>query len=108
MSIPPRQLGLIYVVVASLMLGAMPTAGRLAFDSGADNAAVQLGRFILAVLLMTPLFLRYWPNFKILARRPGMMAVISLMVGGAATGNLGAVQYIPVAVASLLFFTFPL
>jgi len=107
-SLPPRVLGLLCVLVASILLGIMPTAGRLAFEVGADNAAVQLARFVIGVLLMTPLFFRYWPNFKILARRPGMMLILSLMVGGAAAGNVGAAQFIPVAVGSLLFFTFPL
>ena len=103
-----RLKGFGYVVVASVLLGLLPTAGRLAFDAGADNTGIQTARFIGATVIMIPLFFKYWDNMKILMQRPWMMALLSVLVGMAAGGNIGAVQYIPVAIASLLFFTFPL
>lgn len=105
-ALDPR--GLAAVLVAAISFGLVPTLARLALDGGADMPTILAVRSILA-----------WTGVYALARamgeRPALLsadglrgALIGVPLAAASFGYLGAVRLIPVSLATLIFFTFPL
>lgn len=100
--------GLGFVVVTALFFGSGPTLARLAFDGGTGVLTLQIARFLVAAVGL-------WSWLAITGRiRPVPRARIPLILAmvllstGASFGYMTSVRSIPVPVASLTFFTFPL
>jgi drug/metabolite transporter (DMT)-like permease len=100
--------GLACVLVAALCYGLGPTLGRLAYDAGSDPATVLAFRSAFAFLII-------WTILGARGARPmtrGPLPRRALALGGllmtASVGYYGAVKLIPVGLAALIFFTFPL
>lgn len=105
-ALDPR--GLAAVLVAAVSFGLAPTLARMALDGGTDAPTVLAVRSVLA-----------WAGVYALARamggkpdlfsKQGLRGVlIGIPLAAASFGYLGAVRFIPVSLATLIFFTFPL
>ena len=106
----PRRalLGGALVVVVALAFTSSVILARLAYDAGSDAVTVLALRYSVAATLLYIYFLlrgqAAW-----LPRPLGLKAMaIGLLVATYAYGYLGAVQYIPVSLAVLVFYTYPL
>lgn len=106
----PRRalLGSALVVLVALAFTSSVILARLAYDAGSDAVTVLALRYSVAAMLLYLYFLlrgqAAW-----LPRRLGAKAFgIGLLVATYAYGYLGAVQYIPVSLAVLIFYTYPL
>lgn len=100
--------GLGFVAVTALFFGAGPTLARLAFDGGTGVLTLQIARFLVAAVGLWAWLAvsgRIRPVAK--ARFPLILAMV-LLSTGASFGYMTSVRSIPVPVASLTFFTFPL
>ena len=100
--------GLGFVVVTALFFGSGPTLARLAFDGGTGVLTLQIARFLVAAVglwawLAVTGRIRPLPR----ARLPLILAMV-LLSTGASFGYMTSVRSIPVPMASLTFFTFPL
>ena len=104
-----RQMqGLVLLCVTALFFGSAPTFARLAFDGGTDAVSLQVFRFAITgtATFAAAALTRHLPR---LAR--GQLVRLCLLALCTALSSycyMTAVRYIPVAVASLTFFTFPL
>lgn len=105
-ALDPR--GLAAVMIAAISFGLAPTLARMALDGGADMPTILAVRSMLA-----------WASVYALARamggRPNLFSahglrgvLIGVPLAAASFGYLGAVRFIPVSLATLIFFTFPL
>ena len=92
---------------AAIFYGFNTTLSRLAYDTGTTPVSLTLFRFLMsaAVMVMLVLILRKSWKLEVTAK-----LFVICVVGMFATsiGHLGAVNYIPVSLAAIIFYTFPL
>lgn len=96
------------VVFSTLSWGLITTFARVAYDGGATPHALVLtrfGAFVAVVGLLAPLAGR---NLKLSRRDFGASLWMALAVFGMSFGYLSSVAYIPVSLAAMIFYTFPL
>lgn len=101
-------LGTLLIVLAACCFGLITTLSRLAYDDGGSPVTQVLLRFVAFVALVGPLL-------KLMGRPLGLpragilsalgIAVLMLMMSA---GYLFSVAYIPVSLAAMIFYTFPL
>jgi drug/metabolite transporter (DMT)-like permease len=100
--------GMVAVVIAAVSFGACPTLARYAYDSGSDAATNlfvrSLAAFVGVYILARCTGLR--PRF--LSRDSLKGALVGIPLALASLGYLGSVNFIPVGLATLIFYTFPL
>jgi drug/metabolite transporter (DMT)-like permease len=100
-------LGIALVLSTAAMFGFAPTFARLAYDAGADVVTVLLARFVFVWLMLEAIArLRGAAPLEGRARRDAIG--VGLLMGLVSFGYMGAIRYIPVGLASLTFYTFPL
>lgn len=100
--------GLGFVVVTALFFGAGPTLARLAFDGGTGVLTLQIARFLMAAVGLWAWLLLTGRVQPVPASRIVLVVAMVLLSTGASFGYMTSVRSIPVPVASLTFFTFPL
>lgn len=99
-----------YLLIASVAVffGIAPSFGKLAFDGGTGPITLQLGRFILAVGVLW-VIIRVRGIARPVPRRIwGLLAALIGTTALASFGYMTSVSLIPVPLASLTFFVFPL
>ena len=83
------------------------TVSRYAYDDGANGLGVSTARAIFIVPAVY-LFCRLSGRVIRLSREDWRQIVgLGLLMGAAYYGHLGAIEFIPVGLAAILFFTFP-
>lgn len=100
--------GYVLVALVAIFFGIAPSFAKLAFDGGAGPVTLQFGRFLLAVFvlwaivvgrgLVRPVPRRLWP----------LLAALVTCTALASFGYMTSVAFVPVPLASLTFFVFPL
>ena len=100
--------GFAFIGTTALFFGAAPTFAKLAFDGGIDALSLQVFRFAIAFVAVigTMAILREAP--KIRRDQVARLALLACCTGFASFCYMTSVRYVPVAVATLTFFTFPL
>jgi drug/metabolite transporter (DMT)-like permease len=100
--------GFAFIIVTALFFGSAPTFARLAFDGGTGALTLQLARFALAGAGLSLLLAVTGRPMVIRRHHLPLLAALVVLSGGASYGYMTSVRSIPVPVASLVFFTFPL
>jgi drug/metabolite transporter (DMT)-like permease len=100
-------LGLLLAVVGSASYGLIITATRLAYDAGSNPITVICARAAVPAALIGLIMLARRQTFRLAPGAIGPMAGIALGQLGITIGYLGAVAYIPVSLAALVFFAHP-
>lgn len=105
---PGATLGTGFVIVSAVSFGVITTLGRLAYDGGSNPATVVLLRMLLFVAVIGAVLLLLRRRWRLDARvfaATLWMAVALLMMS---LGYLGSVAFIPVSLAALILYSFPL
>lgn len=97
-----------FVLLAALFFGAAPTLARLAFDGGTGTLTLQFARFAFATVGLGLLIAVLRTPLRVPRRHLPLLALLVVLSGGASYGYMTSVRHVPVPVASLVFFTFPL
>lgn len=100
--------GLALALLAGVFLGSAVAVARFAYDGGASGVVVAATR---TTLMITCIAIGLLVTGRTLRLPPGLMklAVLNGVLMTAMTyGNIGAVEFISVGLAALLFFTFPI
>jgi drug/metabolite transporter (DMT)-like permease len=100
--------GIALVVLSAICIAIVPSLAKLAYDGGSNTLSVITGRSVVSVIITLALLL--------LLRRPMQIPFRPLAIGlvmgvGYAIilyGYLGAVNYLPVNQAILIYFIHPL
>lgn len=101
-------LGMVLALGSASAFGAITTFARIAYEAGSNPLTVLVMRFAAATLVFGAICvllgrpLRLPPD----ARAPVALTGIAWFVG--AGGYLGSVHFIPVGLAAIIFFTFPI
>lgn len=92
---------------AAIFYGVNTTLSRLAYDTGTTPVSLTLYRFTLSAVIMILIVLVLRKSWR-LPVAPWLFGIC--ICGNMATsiGHLGAVKYIPVSLAAVIFYTFPL
>jgi drug/metabolite transporter (DMT)-like permease len=105
---PPQWVGTLVVVFSASCFGMIGTMARFAYDGGSNPLTIALLRVIalvVTVALALPL-LRRRPRLTPGALRATLVMAVATVAG--AWGFLGSVAYIPVSLAALVMYTYPL
>lgn len=107
--LPPATpaFGLLMAGVSALSLSVVTTAARFTYDGGGDPVTLVAARALVGFLCATALVL-------VLHRRPRFKAADGIVLAGMSAGQLminfgymTSVLYIPVSLAALIFYIFP-
>ena len=99
--------GKLFALLAAVSYGANTTLSRLAYDTGTDPFSLTVYRYLLITIIMIVIML--------VLQKPWHLRVSPWLFGGCvigmyvvSIGHLGAVNYIPVSLSAIIFYTYPL
>lgn len=101
------MIGYIAALSCSVGLGLAVAVARFAFEGGTNGVTVAVLRASLLVLLVGGYCLATGRNLRLPWRLWFPCFVLGLPMAVMFYGNIAAVQFIPIGLAALLFFTFP-
>lgn len=104
----PAVVGLALVGLSTMMLGSTPVFARLAYDAGSDAAMLTFGRYVIAGLVGLAVLLSQGRAVPLQRSDVLPVSVLGLVSLAQSLAYLGAVTLIPVGVAHVLLFLFPL
>jgi drug/metabolite transporter (DMT)-like permease len=101
-------LGIALTVISAATFGFSTTFSRLVYDSGGNLVAIVLLRTSVLVVVVGLLLLLLGRQLRL--DRKGLLATLWMSVTSAMVsfGYQGSVAYIPVSLAALVFYTYPL
>lgn len=99
--------GYIAAVACSLGLGLAVAVARLAFEGGTNGVSVAVLRAWLLVGMVGVFCLATGRGLRLPWRQWRHCLWLGLLMSMMFYGNIAAVQYIPIGLAALLFFTYP-
>ena len=106
---PAQQItGLAAAAAASISLGVITPAARIAYDGGVSTTTLVAFRVAVATVITAGLvaFLRRPWAFNPTALKPTLATVLGILM--VAFGYMSSVVFIPVSLSALIFFTFPI
>lgn len=101
------RLGLALAALSSAGYGLMISATRLAYDAGSNPATVIFLRAAVPALMLAVVLLIWRRGFVLAPGALRPIAGVALGQLGCTIGYLGAVAYIPVSLAALIFYAYP-
>ncbi|MFT5350986.1 MAG: drug/metabolite transporter (DMT)-like permease [Gammaproteobacteria bacterium] len=92
---------------AAIFYGFNTTLSRLAYDTGTTPASLTFYRFLMSTVAMVIIVLILRKGWRLKVRPLVFFCCVFGMVA-TSLGHLGAVNYIPVSLSAIIFYTFPL
>ncbi len=102
-----QMVGRVIALGAAIFCGFNTTLSRLACDTGTTPVSLTLYRFLMSAAVMILLLLVLRKSWK-LEVAPGLFAICVVGMFATSIGHLGAVNYIPVSLAAIIFYCFAL
>jgi len=99
--------GLALALLAGVFLGSAVAVARFAYEGGASGIVVASVRSILMTSLMAGFILYRGSGFGLPRKLVPLAMFNGVLMSAMTYGNIGAVEFISVGLAALLFFTFP-
>ena len=101
-------IGLLFAAISATSLGVVTTFARLAYDNGATPFAFITWRYVVG--LMAALTIAGVLKRSLKVPRAALMpvAAVTLAMAMISIGYLSSVHFIPVGLAALLFYTYPI
>jgi drug/metabolite transporter (DMT)-like permease len=101
------RLGVVLAIVSAVGYGTMITATRLSYDDGSNPLTLICARAAVPAAILALLMLGRGSAFALLPGALWPVAGIALGQLGITIGYLSAVAYIPVSLAALVFYAYP-
>ena len=100
--------GIFFSIASAACFGCVTTFARITYEQGSNSLTVGIFRSVFGIALCLLLIL--FQSKKIMLSTDKLKGVffVSLFTSGIALGYLGAVQFIPVGLAAIIFFTWPI
>lgn len=103
-----RGLGLLIVLLSAASFGAVTPFARLAYDHGVNVVTVMVVRYALAGLAILSYLTWRRQTWVLPERRLWQTLGLALLLGVLSFTYLGSIRYIPVSLAALIYYTYPL
>ena len=104
---PNDGLGMVFAITSSLGLGLAMVLSRYAYEGGANGLAVGTARAIFFVPAVFTFCVLTGRNLRLPIADWLQCAGLGFFMAMGFYGHVGAIEYIPVGLAAILFFTFP-
>jgi len=104
----PQRIGIAFSILSSLSYGSAPVFVRWAYDAGAVPLTLLALRYVIASVAIAAALLLSGRSFAMPAGRPFGGVIAGVFFSIMAYSYLLAIQRIPVSLAALLVFTYPL
>ncbi len=104
----PAKLGLVFALAAATLYGITIVFARIAFNGGANPGAVMELRFLAVAVTMAVVMRWRGRSFAVPRQVRLRLGLVCLGVFAVATGYIYSILFIPVSLAALIFYTFPL
>src|SRR5262245_1796138 len=101
-------IGVALVVMSTIALSTAPTAAKIAYDAGSNTLTVLALRGLIAIALMAVCLWVFGVSLRAHAAAVAYSALAGTFYAAMLYGYLGSVQYIPVSLAILIYFTHPI
>lgn len=105
---PPGAKAFFLLLLVAVLMGAHHVAARVAFDHGADVAAVIVARSVVTAFAVGALVIANRVSWALTRRQWGVMGFAGALVWLQSTLVYSATAHIPVALALLSFNTYPI
>lgn len=102
-----QLVGRVIALGAAVFYGFNTTLSRLAYDTGTNPLSLTLFRFVGSALLLVVIVLLWRKSCRLAVAPLTFLLCVCGMVG-TSIGHLGAVNFIPVSLSAIIFYTFPL
>ncbi|MGG5811668.1 EamA family transporter [Falsiroseomonas sp. CW058] len=99
--------GVALVLASAAAIAVVPTAARLAFEAGSNTLTVVTARGLIGAALLAAFVAASGRGFAMPRRSLRLGLLAGLAYSAMSYGFIGAVAYVPVAVAVLVYFTHP-
>lgn len=103
----PARLGIALALFSAVGYGTMITATRLAYDAGSNPLTLIVARAAVPGAILALIMLARRQSFALAPGAFRPVAGVALSQLGITIGYLGAVAYIPVSLAALVFYAYP-
>jgi drug/metabolite transporter (DMT)-like permease len=100
--------GIGFALAAALVYGLAPPFTRLAFDNGVPAMESTTWRTFALIVLFTIFVASRRVSLRVPKGAGSMLVLMCLSTSMISIGYLGSVQFVPVALAVIIFFTFPI
>lgn len=107
-SVESSATGYVLVALVAIFFGIAPSFAKLAFDGGSGPVTLQLGRFLLAAIILWAIVRARGPLRPVPRSLWPLLLALIVCTALASFGYMTSVSFIPVPLASLTFFVFPL
>ncbi len=102
------RLGLLVVLLSAASFGAVTPFAKLAYDGGVNVVTVMAVRYALAGLAVTGYLRWHRQRWRLAGQRLLQTLGLALFLGVMSFTYLGSIRYIPVSLAALIYYTYPL
>jgi drug/metabolite transporter (DMT)-like permease len=103
-----RRVGIVLVLTSTIAFAIGPIAARIAFDNGSNVLTVVAARGLIGAALLALLIVLFRQDFRISRAALHWCLACAAFSALMVYGLIGAVAYIPVSIATLIFFVHPL
>lgn len=100
--------GVALAFLAAIFLGTAVTVSRFAYNADASGIAIAGSRTLLITIVMAVIARYLGRSLKLDRKLMPFVLINGVLMAGMTYGNIGAVEFISIGLASLLFFTFPI
>jgi DME family drug/metabolite transporter len=104
----PVHAALAVALLAGIVLGTAVVVSRFAYDDGASGIVVAVVRSIIMALAVAVGLAVARIEWRLPRELAALALVNGVLMAAMTYGNIGAVEFIPIGLAQLLFFTFPI
>ncbi len=104
---PNDRLGLLFAIAAAVGLGMAVAVAQFAYLGGSNGLTVATARALLFVPVLALFCRATGRSLKVHRSDLMRLTLLGSLMAMAFYGNIGAVEYIPVGLTAILFFTFP-
>ncbi len=95
-------------LLAGIVLGAAAVVSRYAYDDGASGITVAVVRSVIMALAVAIGLAAARVEWRLPRALAGVALINGVLMAAMTYGNIGAIEFIPIGLAQLLFFTFPI
>ncbi|MBI1802121.1 MAG: DMT family transporter [Chloroflexi bacterium] len=103
-----RGLGWLIVLLSAASFGAVSPFARLAYDHGANVITLMVVRYALAGLAVMGYFAWRRQPWRLAGRQRWLVLLLAFFLGVVSFTYLSAIRYIPVSLAALIYYTYPI
>ena len=100
--------GILLVLLSAISFGAVTPFARLAYDDGVNVTTLMVTRYALAALAVGGYLAWKRQPWRLAGRRLWLTLATAVFLGLLSFAYMGSVQFIPVSLAALIYYTYPI